>query len=153
MTLAAQMSGLDLSYTPPLGSPWDAEQMATQSWKGPRCAERPPPASRNSCGRANRRLAAHYDMRAQHQAVPAAARSGPLQSLTQRELGLREQPLTIYPCPLAAVSAWVRFGPEAIRVDAKLVRSTPFAAGIEFRAGDQTFWCWVWSNAVQLRDE
>lgn len=29
----AQMSDLDLSYTPPLGSPWDAVQMATQSWE------------------------------------------------------------------------------------------------------------------------
>ena len=26
------VSELDLSYTPPLGSPWDAVQMATQSW-------------------------------------------------------------------------------------------------------------------------
>ncbi|WP_314646739.1 FAD-dependent oxidoreductase [uncultured Microbacterium sp.] len=29
----AQMSDLDLSYTPPLGSPWDAVQMATQDWE------------------------------------------------------------------------------------------------------------------------
>jgi NADPH-dependent 2,4-dienoyl-CoA reductase/sulfur reductase-like enzyme len=28
----AQMAELDLSYTPPLGSPWDAVQMAAQSW-------------------------------------------------------------------------------------------------------------------------
>ncbi|MFG6446597.1 FAD-dependent oxidoreductase [Microbacterium sp. P07] len=27
-----QISDLDLSYTPPLGSPWDAVQVATQSW-------------------------------------------------------------------------------------------------------------------------
>nr|WP_276202967.1 hypothetical protein [Jiangella muralis] len=27
-----QFSELDLSYTPPLGSPWDATQMATQAW-------------------------------------------------------------------------------------------------------------------------
>jgi hypothetical protein len=27
-----QMNELDLSYTPPLGSPWDAVQMATQAW-------------------------------------------------------------------------------------------------------------------------
>lgn len=100
----------------------------------------------------SKRLAEHYDMRAQHQAVLSAARSGPLQSLTPREIGLREQPLTIYPHPLTAVSAWVRFGPEAIRVDAKLARSTPLAAGIEFRAGEQTFRCWVWGNAVQPRD-
>lgn len=27
-----EMNGLDLSYTPPLGSPWDAVQVAAQSW-------------------------------------------------------------------------------------------------------------------------
>ena len=32
MTVAA-MSDLDLSYTPPLGSPWDAVQIATQAWE------------------------------------------------------------------------------------------------------------------------
>jgi NADPH-dependent 2,4-dienoyl-CoA reductase/sulfur reductase-like enzyme len=31
MTVDA-VSDLDLSYTPPLGSPWDAVQMATQAW-------------------------------------------------------------------------------------------------------------------------
>ncbi|QDO88139.1 CoA-disulfide reductase [Ornithinimicrobium ciconiae] len=31
MTVSA-MTELDLSYTPPLGSPWDAVQMATQAW-------------------------------------------------------------------------------------------------------------------------
>jgi hypothetical protein len=33
MTVDA-VSELDLSYTPPLGSPWDAVQMATQAWVG-----------------------------------------------------------------------------------------------------------------------
>ena len=28
----AEVSDLDLSYTPPLGSPWDAVQVATQAW-------------------------------------------------------------------------------------------------------------------------
>lgn len=97
----------------------------------------------------SKRLAPYYDMQAQHRAILTAAKAGPLQSLTDRELGLREQPLTIYPQPYVTVSAWVRFGPEAIRVDAKLARSTPLAAGITFRAGDQTFRCWVWGNAVQ----
>lgn len=32
MTVAG-MSELDLSYTPPLGSPWDAVQVATQAWE------------------------------------------------------------------------------------------------------------------------
>ena len=31
MTVDA-MSELDLSYTPPLGSPWDAVQVAAQAW-------------------------------------------------------------------------------------------------------------------------
>lgn len=101
----------------------------------------------------SKRLAAHYDMRSQHQAILAAARSGPLQSLTDRELALREQPVTIYPQPHCAVRAWVRFGPDAIRVDARLVRSTPLAAGVEFRAGDTTFRCWVWGNAVAVAED
>jgi hypothetical protein len=33
MTVDA-VSDLDLSYTPPLGSPWDAVQIATQAWTG-----------------------------------------------------------------------------------------------------------------------
>lgn len=31
MTVDA-LSDLDLSYTPPLGSPWDAVQVAAQNW-------------------------------------------------------------------------------------------------------------------------
>lgn len=98
----------------------------------------------------SKRLAPHYDMYSQHQSILTAAKRGPLQSLSPRELALSEQPVTIYPRPQKRVSAWVRFGPEAVRVDAKLMRSTPLAAGIEFRAGDQTFQCWVWGNAVAL---
>jgi hypothetical protein len=101
----------------------------------------------------SKRLAPFYDMQAQHRAILSAARHGPLQSLTDRELDLREQPVTIYPQGTQRrVRAWVRFGPEAIRVDAKVVRSTPLAAGIEFRAEAQTFRCWVWGNAVELAD-
>lgn len=101
----------------------------------------------------SKRLAPYYDMQAQSSAVLAAARSGPLQSLTDRELALREAPVTVYPhAAQRRVRAWVRFGPEAIRVDARVVRSTPLAAGIEFRAGEQTFRCWVWSNAVWAED-
>ena len=94
-------------------------------------------------------LSAYRDKQSQARSILEAAKRGPLQSLTDRELDIREQPVTIYPRP-KPVRAWVRFGPEAIRVDAKLVRSSPLAAGIEFRAGDQTFRCWVWGNAVQL---
>lgn len=97
-------------------------------------------------------LSAYRDKQSHARSILEAAKHGPLQSLTDRELDVREQPVTIYPRP-KAVRAWVRFGPEAIRVDAKLVRSSPLAAGIEFRAGDRTFRCWVWGNAVTLADD
>ncbi|MEE6389978.1 MULTISPECIES: hypothetical protein [Microbacterium] len=101
-------------------------------------------------GNSGRALSAYNDMRSQHQAIEAAARRGPLQSLSDRELALRESAITVYPHALQRrVRAWVRFGPEAIRVEAKVVRSTPLAAGIEFRAGERTYRCWVWGNAVQ----
>jgi hypothetical protein len=97
-------------------------------------------------------LSAYRDMQSQARSILEAAKHGPLQSLTDREMDVREQPMTIYPRP-KRVRAWVRFGPEAVRVDAKLARSTQLAAGIEFRAGEQTFRCWVWGNAVRLDDE
>ena len=37
-----QLSDLDLSYTPPFGSPWDAVQAAAQVWVRERClADKP----------------------------------------------------------------------------------------------------------------
>lgn len=81
------------------------------------------------------------------------ARSGPLQSLTKRELALEVQPLKIYARPHREVLARVRFGPEAIRVDAELLRSTPLVAGIAFTAHEQTYRCWVWGNAIAFVDE
>ncbi|WP_433584535.1 hypothetical protein [Microbacterium hydrocarbonoxydans] len=93
------------------------------------------------------------DMQSQWSSIREVAKHGPLQSLTERELNLSEQPLTIYPYALQRrVRAWVRFGPESIRVDARLVRSTPLAAGIEFRCDQVTLRCWVWGNAVTVDD-
>lgn len=83
----------------------------------------------------------------------AAAKHGPLQSLTPRELALDAQAVTVYPPRLQRrLKAWVRFGSESVRVDATLMRSTPLAVGIEFRAEEQTFRCWVWGNAVEIED-
>lgn len=100
----------------------------------------------------SKRLAPYYAMQAQHQPILRAAKSGSPQSLSDHELTLRERPVTIYPQPYRVVSAWVRFGPTTIRMDAKLARSTPSAAGIEFRAGDQTFRCWALEKAVTMED-
>ncbi|WP_341974671.1 hypothetical protein [Microbacterium sp. LWO13-1.2] len=102
-------------------------------------------------GRPSERLQIAYDLRSQAQSILAAAKHGPLQSLTDRELALDKQPVTVYPHALQRpVKACVRFGPESVRVDAKLMRSAPLAAGIEFHAEEQIFRCWVWGNAVTL---
>ncbi|GAB3633316.1 hypothetical protein GCM10027421_26690 [Microbacterium shaanxiense] len=97
------------------------------------------------------RLAPLYDRYAAEKQILKASKSGPLQSLTRAEVDLFEQPLTIHPRP-QPVRAWVRFGPTAVRVDARLVRSTPTAAGIEFSDGEQTYRCWVWGNAITVRE-
>lgn len=94
----------------------------------------------------SKRLAPLYARYAQHREILVAARRGPLQSLTDRELALHEQPMTIYPRPYRAVKAWVRFGPESLRVEAVILRSTPLAAGIAFKANEQVFRCWVWGT-------
>ena len=99
----------------------------------------------------SQRLAEHYDRQSEERLIAKAAQGGPLQSLTPRELAFDSQPLTVYPLVLQRrVKAWVRFGPEVVHVYAKLVRSTPTAAGIEFRAQDQVYRCWVWGNAIEV---
>lgn len=99
----------------------------------------------------SKRLAEHYDLRAAARAILTAAAAGPLQSLSKHELELDCQPVTTYPRP-QRVRAWVRFGPEPIRVEAALMRTTPHAAAIQFTAEDQTFRCWVWGNAVTMSE-
>lgn len=102
----------------------------------------------------SKRLAPLYDKYAAHKAIRVAAAAGPLQSLTRAELSLDRHPMTIYPRALQRhVRAWVRFGPEAVCVDARLLRSTGLAAGIEFKADDQVYRCWVWGNAVTVVDD
>jgi hypothetical protein len=100
----------------------------------------------------SKRLAPLYDMYAAHKQIAEAAKTGPLQSLTDRELDLWVQSMTIYPRP-TRVKAWVRFGPTAVRVEARLLRSTPTAAGVEFDAEGETYRCWVWGNAVTVPDD
>lgn len=101
----------------------------------------------------SKRLAEHYDKRAEERLIARAAAAGPLQSLTPRELDEHYQPVTVYPHAVQRrVYAWVRFGVEAVRVEAKLMRSTPNAAGIEFKAQGQVYRCWVWGNAIEVAD-
>lgn len=98
----------------------------------------------------SKRLAEHYDLRAEEKLLERYAKTaGPLQSLSDRELALDKQPMTVYPQP-QRVKAWVRFGPQPARVNALLVRSTETAVGIEFVVAEKTYRCWIWGNAVEL---
>ncbi|GGD83239.1 hypothetical protein GCM10007269_27620 [Microbacterium murale] len=80
----------------------------------------------------SKRLAALYDMYADEKALARIAKTaGPLQTLSSEELELERMPVTVYPKP-QGVRAWVRFGPQHVRVGALLMRTTETAAGIEF---------------------
>jgi hypothetical protein len=96
----------------------------------------------------NKRYADHYDRLMDARILDRiAATAGPLQSLTEAELELDREPVTI-PRP-QAVRARVRFGPTAVRVDAEACRWTERAVGIRFRVRDRELRAWVWSSGVQ----
>lgn len=98
----------------------------------------------------SKRLAWYYDRQMEEAIIERyVASAGPLQTLTPAELELTSAPVTIYPDP-PKVRAWVRFGPESTRVEARLMRSTDKAAGVEFSVKGTTYRCWVWGNAVSL---
>jgi hypothetical protein len=96
----------------------------------------------------NKRYADHYDGLMDARILErTAATAGPLQSLTDAELELDTEPLTIAPQP-HPVRAWVRFGSTAVRVDAEACRWTERAVGIRFTAGGRELRTWVWSSVV-----
>lgn len=99
----------------------------------------------------NKRYADHYDRLMDARLLDRiAATAGALQSLTDAELELDREPVTIAPRP-RAVEAWVRFGPTAVRVEAEACRWTERAVGIRFRVGDRELRAWVWSSAVTYK--
>lgn len=85
-------------------------------------------------------------MQMRHRSIVQASKTRTLRSLTCREVAVREQPVMIYPRPYARVRAGMRFGSEAIRMDGPLMRLTPLAAGIAFRAEGAPVCCSVWGR-------
>ena len=87
----------------------------------------------------NKRYSDHFDGLMDARILDRiAATAGPLQSLTDREIGLDREPLTISPQP-HPVRAWVRFGSTAVRVDAEACRWTERAVGIRSPQADESF--------------
>ena len=68
------IAALDLSYTPPLGSPWDAVQVAAQTWV--REHRHPPPPSPVAVGIGRASTHRVVRLRAQRRPVTAGRRSG-----------------------------------------------------------------------------
>lgn len=97
----------------------------------------------------SKRLAELYAKYAAEKHLARLMEEAPLQSLASRELELDRLPVTIYPHPRGC-QAWVRIGPHAVRVSARIVRSTSRAAGIEFVVEERTVRCWVWGSAVDV---
>jgi hypothetical protein len=48
-------------------------------------------------------------------------------------------------------SAWVRFGPHAMQVDAVVAVWNDVACGILFTIGETAMRCWIWADAVAAR--
>lgn len=95
----------------------------------------------------NRRHAAHFDRLMDARILQRIAAENTLQTLTDRELRADTLPVTRDPQPKPC-TAWVRFGPHAMHVDAVVVVWNDVACGIEFTVGEKQLRCWVWANAV-----
>ena len=95
----------------------------------------------------NKRYAAHFDKLGDDRILQRLAADHPLQTLTDGELDLENELVTIDPRPKKA-RAWVRFGPHATLVDCEVMRWTSRAVGIRFMIGEQETRSWVWNGAV-----
>ena len=95
----------------------------------------------------NRRYPDHFDRLMDGRFLERIASENPLQTLTDHELRKDSLPVTRDPRPKPC-TAWVRFGPHALQVDAVVVVWNDLACGIEFNVGGKQMRCWVWTNAV-----
>ncbi|GAA1996351.1 hypothetical protein GCM10009777_36450 [Microbacterium pumilum] len=95
----------------------------------------------------SKRYAHRIDRMMDDRILQRLAAEHPLQSLTSKELQTETLPVTRDPQPKAC-RAWVRFGPNAVQVEALVVVWNDVACGIQFTAGERELRCWVWANAV-----
>lgn len=95
----------------------------------------------------NKRYAAHYDRLSEDKFIAALAAKGGLQCLSDRELQLDLDPVTIDPDP-KPVLVWVRFYDSAVHVRGWAHRWTSRVVGVKFSVGGREYSTWVWSSAV-----
>lgn len=99
----------------------------------------------------NRRYADYFDALMDERILASLAAKGGLQCLSDKELDLAREALTIDPEPKPVV-AWVRFYGVPVLVRGHAHRWTSRAIGIRFKAGDSELATWVWANAVAPDD-
>lgn len=95
----------------------------------------------------NKRYAAQIDRRMDARILERIAAEFPLQTLTPKERQVDTLPVTRDPQPKSC-TAWVRFGPHPVQVEASVVVWNDVACGILFTVAEKELRCWVWSNAV-----
>lgn len=99
----------------------------------------------------NKRYAVQLDRLMDDRILTNIASEHPLQSLTPQERQADTLPITRDPQPKPC-SAWVRFGPHAMRVEGVVVVWNDVACGVQFRVGQKELRAWVWANAVTPLD-
>jgi len=99
----------------------------------------------------SKRFAAAYDRRAEERFAEQAMLDFQPVTLREKELELETEPLTKAPKP-RPVSAWVRYGDVAVKVDAWAVAWTEFAVAIRWTTpSTDEHKAWVWASAVRSR--
>lgn len=97
----------------------------------------------------NRRFPHHAGRLAEERQLREACARGTLHSLSDAQLRLRDQVVSIAPeQPASWGLAWVRFGDTDVRCTVRVKRWTSDAVGVEFEVGEEVMRCWVWQGAV-----
>lgn len=96
----------------------------------------------------NRRYPQHASQLAEQRELRDARAKGPLQTLTDAQLRLGTQVLSIAPerAPMWA-RAWLRFGDVDLRCTVRVRRWTADAVGVEVDVDGEALRCWVWQGA------
>lgn len=96
----------------------------------------------------NKRYPEHSERLTQERELREASKHGPLQSLSQDQLGLWREPVTIVPDATKLYArAWLRFGDTDVRADVRVLRWTDHAVGVAVEVGGESMRCWVWRGA------
>ena len=87
---------------------------------------------------------------AEERELRAARKSGLLQSLTDAQIRLGREVVSIVPDGAEMWGrAWLRFGTIDVRACVRVMRWTSDAVGVEVDIAGERLRCWVWQGAVE----